>query len=371
MNLNPRSEDDRSDKSLYDQESYHRFDHLDLTEIDFQVREIHPQQDQRLQEEHRRPETSPNKDIWHHLTRFGIPALAGLMVIQLTKGKVEEPLPGAEPTGPQPEEIRKTSPSSIPTKIIPRTAPNLAFDDLSAVRRLIPDNVTALTFDDGPDKQYTLRVLDILDRHKAKATFFVTGASVHRHPEVLREIVKRGHEVGLHSMTHARLNGLSEDEIRWEIRETRNAINTALGSDYQVQWIRAPYGAINNGKGAKGFSSGGSKVLRIANEEGYAVVHWTADTEDWRRSTSATAIEGMVAKGEKQIVLMHDAVDARLRMTQYGERDLLSKHHSNPPVHPEVVGDKETMLRGLDAGLNRLESRGIKAKTLSDIFVTK
>ena len=74
-----------------------------------------------------------------------------------------------------------------------------------AARRLragAPGRGVALTFDDGPDPQVTPRVLDLLDRYQARATFFVIGAKAARHPELLREVTARGHRVGNHSQTH-------------------------------------------------------------------------------------------------------------------------------------------------------------------------
>lgn len=328
---------------------------------------------------HHLPPPHRGSDLWTHLYRFGIPALAGLLIVQLSKGKVEESakVTPLTPT-PTPEEVRKptqervtppTAPAAPEQKLQLRRAPNLAFDDLPQAKKLIPDNVTALTFDDGPDAQYTRSVLDILDKHNAKATFFVTGASVKRHPEILREIVKRGHEVGIHSMTHARLGTLSDEQVRWEIRETKRAIDAALGKEYRSNWMRAPYGSINKGKGVSEYGSSGSRVLAIANEEGLAIAHWTSDTNDWRRSTASQSIAQSIARGNGEVVLLHDAVDARLRMTQFGENELLLKHGKNPPIHADVVPDRETMLKGLEEGLAQLSTRRVASKTLSDIYV--
>src|SRR5216684_3798467 len=61
------------------------------------------------------------------------------------------------------------------------------------------DRVVALTFDDGPDPFHTLRVLEALAQHQVKATFFMMGRNVERYPEVAREVLRRGHEIGNHS----------------------------------------------------------------------------------------------------------------------------------------------------------------------------
>ena len=63
----------------------------------------------------------------------------------------------------------------------------------------------ALTFDDGPHPSYTYRILDILDRYGVKATFFMIGSNVEYYPEVAKEVLRRGHEIGNHTYSHHRL----------------------------------------------------------------------------------------------------------------------------------------------------------------------
>ena len=78
----------------------------------------------------------------------------------------------------------------------------------------------ALTFDDGPDPATTLTVLDALDAANAKATFFVIAKKAEAHPEVIHEIVRRGHEIGLHSYAHDRLFSLrSEARVREDLEQ--------------------------------------------------------------------------------------------------------------------------------------------------------
>ena len=101
-----------------------------------------------------------------------------------------------------------------------------------------------LTIDDGPDPQDTPQLLDLLDRHRAKATFFVIGDRAARHPELLAEIVRRGHEVGHHTQTHpvAMFWCASQARVHAEL----DASLAVLGkSNIQPRWFRPPVGIKN------------------------------------------------------------------------------------------------------------------------------
>ena len=82
------------------------------------------------------------------------------------------------------------------------------------------ERVVALTFDDGPNPVQTPRVLDVLDQHHVKATFFMMGRNVERYPEVAREVLRRGHEIGNHSYSHPKLILMSPRRVRDEIERT-------------------------------------------------------------------------------------------------------------------------------------------------------
>jgi peptidoglycan/xylan/chitin deacetylase (PgdA/CDA1 family) len=116
---------------------------------------------------------------------------------------------------------------------------------LQVVGEIVPrvdraDAVIALTFDDGPTRAYTGEVLATLARHGVRATFFVNGQDVGRHPESARRIVDAGHELGNHSWSHPIMVGLSLERIRAEIERTDAQIRQA-GFDGEIQF-RSPYG---------------------------------------------------------------------------------------------------------------------------------
>jgi peptidoglycan-N-acetylglucosamine deacetylase len=126
----------------------------------------------------------------------------------------------------------------------------------------------ALTFDDGPNPAITPKLLDLLDRHKAKATFFVIGRYVRECPELVQETAARGHLIGNHTEMHPNLFRLSRREIRIELRLCHDAISNTLGSP--PKWFRPPFGFRN------------PWVVPAARELCYRTLMWTLLPGDWK-----------------------------------------------------------------------------------------
>ena len=163
------------------------------------------------------------------------------------------------------------------------------------LRRLPVDDLRAwLTIDDGPSDD-TLPMLDLLDAHAAKATFFVVGDRAQARPELLREILRRGHGLGNHSTTHpqAWFWALSPRRMREEISRAQNRLRELSG--VAPRWFRAVVGMAN------------PFVAAALRDEGLARVAWSARGFDGVRSDP----QGVVARIERQlqpgaIVLLHE-----------------------------------------------------------------
>ncbi|WP_432939717.1 polysaccharide deacetylase family protein [Kribbella sp. CA-253562] len=157
----------------------------------------------------------------------------------------------------------------------------------------LPAKYVVLTFDDGPDPKYTPQILDILDRYDAKATFFVVGAEVKRHPELARTLHERGHSVQNHTWSHADLSTLSWAAFQREVKNTDAQIQARTGRT--AGCLRPPYGARNG------------LVDRRAAGLGKQLVLWDIDSRDWTRPGVA-AIERLVTTKvhSGSIVLFHD-----------------------------------------------------------------
>lgn len=117
-----------------------------------------------------------------------------------------------------------------------------AFDPFGRVRWRLPRRAAravAITFDDGPSDG-TRRVLEILDRHQVKATFFVLAANARRHPDVLRAVVARGHTVAIHGVTHKKVHRDSQDAVEQELATAIGELS-ALGAP-PARLYRPPHG---------------------------------------------------------------------------------------------------------------------------------
>ena len=127
----------------------------------------------------------------------------------------------------------------------------------------------ALTFDSGWLFEDTLPLLDVLDRYGVTATFFPRGKWVDEHKELAKEIARRGHVMGNHSLTHSYFTKLSLEEVRYEMRESTRIIKEVTG--VRPFMFRPPYG--------ENYSQ---DILRLLAEEGYPyTIMWTIDTHDW------------------------------------------------------------------------------------------
>jgi peptidoglycan/xylan/chitin deacetylase (PgdA/CDA1 family) len=157
-----------------------------------------------------------------------------------------------------------------------------------------PDQV-ALTFDDGPNDPYTLRLLDVLARHEAKATFFLVGKYVRQRPDIVRAIVAAGHEIGNHTYSHPNLIFLPRQRVRQELEDCNKSLADEL--DRKPVLFRPPFGGRR------------PAVLSVARDLGMKPVMWSVTGYDWN-ATSADSILGKVAPRLKsrraEIVLLHD-----------------------------------------------------------------
>jgi len=152
--------------------------------------------------------------------------------------------------------------------------------------------MVALTIDDGPHPLTTPLMLDVLRRERARATFFLVGENAEQFPELVRMIVRDGHELGNHTYSHIPLSELNPRGIWTQLRGCDLAIEQACG--LQPRFVRPPGG------------DAGELSLRMTDKLGYTTVLWTANTGDWvhvkREAILANALSNIRAGS---IILMH------------------------------------------------------------------
>lgn len=156
----------------------------------------------------------------------------------------------------------------------------------------------ALTFDDGPNPAITPRLLDLLEKHRARATFFVVGRFVRACPDLLRETAARGHQISNHTDTHPSLVWCSRARIREELRRCQESLVETLRGDLRRigrPWMRPPFGA-------RGPQLDGA----VRAEKLVGVVTWTVICGDWRPQPAERLIRkvGRVKPGD--ILVLHD-----------------------------------------------------------------
>jgi peptidoglycan/xylan/chitin deacetylase (PgdA/CDA1 family) len=159
------------------------------------------------------------------------------------------------------------------------------------------DNKVWLTIDDGPDPEDTPLLLDLLEAAGARATFFVIGDKARRYPEQVREILRRGHQVGNHTMTHpaGRFWMLTGGKVRQEIQRCQDTVRS-ITDGYECAWFRAPAGLRNH------------TVHPALAELGLTLAGWTVRGFDGV-SANATAVVKRLSAGlhDGAGVLMHES----------------------------------------------------------------
>lgn len=152
----------------------------------------------------------------------------------------------------------------------------------------------ALTFDDGPNADYTQRILNTLSANYSHATFFVVGPNAENCAETLKAISLAGCEIGNHTYNHKDLTTLAAAEVDEQIEKVNRAVKKATGENTTV--IRPPYGAFND------------DVLLQLKEP---VILWDLDTEDWDSRNAQKVVEKVLdTVKDGDIVLMHDIYDS-------------------------------------------------------------
>ena len=170
-----------------------------------------------------------------------------------------------------------------------------------------------------------MAILDILDRYNVKTTFFLVDIWSERFPELVREIDRRGHEIGNHSTSHPHMTKLSKEKMRQELKVMSDEAQALTG--VRPTLFRPPYGDYNN------------DVVLVAREEGYEVIQWSVDSLDWKNK---------------------------------GAQDLISRSTKNVKSGDIILfhNDSKYILDALPAILESYRQQGLKVVPISQILLT-
>jgi peptidoglycan/xylan/chitin deacetylase (PgdA/CDA1 family) len=188
----------------------------------------------------------------------------------------------------------------------------------------------SLTFDDGPGRS-TEEILRLLDRHGARATFFMVGSQAERFPDIARRVVSAGHEVGSHTFSHLDHHSISPTEAVSDMVTGAEAIAGVLG--FEPQLYRAPYGHFVAATAAE------------AERRGWRCIFWSALGFDWEDEATPRSVADRVLADldPGAIVLLHDSRRAK-------------------PMDPEPVTGATAIL------LEEIDRRGLRAEPVGDIL---
>ncbi len=173
------------------------------------------------------------------------------------------------------------------------------------------EKVIALTFDDGPHPRYTDKILDLLEKYQAKATFFVIGKNLELYASVTKRVFEAGHEIGNHTYDHPTLSCIGPSELSRQIEKNEKLIESITGK--KSLCFRPPEGFC------------GRYVREVINKKGYQAILWDVDTRDWAGTPSKTIVKNVLKSVHPgAIILFHDYVGEH-NTTVEALREILAK----------------------------------------------
>ena len=197
------------------------------------------------------------------------------------------------------------------------------------------ESIAALTFDDGPHPVYTPRVLEILEKFEARATFFMVGQAAQKHHQLVAQVAQAGHAIANHSWSHPSFIEIPSVERRAQLRDCHRAL-----APYGLRLFRPPWGSQNR-------SSRLDSLLA-----GFEVIAWSLEVGDWWDSEPERMADGL-AKGVRpgSVVLLHDSLF----------------QPPSPEENPLPRPERDSMLTALEIFLASA-GKGYRFVTLPEMF---
>ena len=170
--------------------------------------------------------------------------------------------------------------------------------------KALNNNWVSITFDDGPNREFTPKVLDLLEKYNAKATFFCIGEQVEKHPEILKKIIAQGHTIGNHTYSHANTFGFFPlDKVMNELTRTKKAVHTLTGKEMTL--YRPAFGVTN------------PQIAKAVNQLNIKAIGWNVRSLDTTSRSEKTILERITKKVSKgDIILLHDTSEKTIRVLE-------------------------------------------------------
>jgi cellulose synthase/poly-beta-1,6-N-acetylglucosamine synthase-like glycosyltransferase/peptidoglycan/xylan/chitin deacetylase (PgdA/CDA1 family) len=200
------------------------------------------------------------------------------------------------------------------------------------------DKKIALSFDDGPDPQWTPKILDVLKQKNVPGVFFVIGNMANQRPDILKREYAEGHEIGNHTFTHPKFDEISRTQIRWELNLTQRLIESTLGVKSIL--FRPPYGIDHQPEYAEEVAQ-----LPYPQELGYLIIGQRIDPDDW-------------SLRDGKPIPAKEIVDSVLRQANRGNIVLLH----------DGGGDRSQTIAALPQIIDALRAKGYQFVAVSDLI---
>lgn len=156
-------------------------------------------------------------------------------------------------------------------------------------------NYISITFDDGPNPNFTPKVLKLLKEYNAKATFFLIGKKAEEHPEIVRQIINEGHTVGSHSFSHSKNFGFfSTEKVTAELNQNISLLKEISGKE--VKLFRPPFGVTN------------PNIKKALKRTGQSSIGWSKRSLDTTNLSEVKVLDRIISNLRKgDIILLHDS----------------------------------------------------------------
>ncbi|MDD4260843.1 MAG: polysaccharide deacetylase family protein [Syntrophaceticus schinkii] len=173
-------------------------------------------------------------------------------------------------------------------------------------------------------EEHLSAMLEVLQKSRVKATFFMTGRWAGEHPELVNKIARLGHEIGNHGYSHPHVNDLPLEQNIEEIKKTSDVIYRA--AQQKTRYFAPPYGEFND------------TVIEAASQTGHRIILWTVDTVDWQKPPPAE-ITSRVLDGIQNggIILMHPTEQTTQALPEMIKR-LREKGYQIVPLEKLIAG---------------------------------
>lgn len=174
--------------------------------------------------------------------------------------------------------------------------------------------------------------MDILDKHKVKVTFFMTGGWVDENPECVKTLVEKGHDLGNHSVHHYDMTTISKEQMKTEINDVGKKVEELTG--YKMKLFRPPYGAYNN------------DVIKATYECGYFPIQWNVDSLDWKNYGVQSIIDTVCNHkdlGPGSIILCHNGAKYTAKALDEMLTQLEEKGYKIVPISKLIMTEKYHM----------------------------